>query len=185
MEFRYQAGEETVTVALEPDGAGYRATVGGREYAVELVRAAPGEVTFRIGGRLITAHVAAAEAQAWVGLEGRVFSFARSRQAAPARAGRGARARSHGGETGVVRADMPGQVRAVTVQEGERVEAGRTLVVLEAMKMEIRVAAPRPGRVTRLPAREGDVVQRGAVLVELAETVSGDQNVTTDEKDHG
>ncbi len=52
-----------------------------------------------------------------------------------------------------LRAPMPAQVRAVQVAEGDEVEAGQTLLLLEAMKMEIRLQAPRAGRIARLLAQ--------------------------------
>jgi biotin carboxyl carrier protein len=62
---------------------------------------------------------------------------------------------------------MDGQVVAVAARQGERVEAGATLVVLEAMKMEIRVVAPFPGSVRRVLCKPGDVVERGRVLMDI------------------
>jgi len=62
---------------------------------------------------------------------------------------------------------MPAQVRAVQVAEGERVEKGATLLLLEAMKMEIRVRAPAAGRVARLLAAEGQAVEKDQLLVEM------------------
>lgn len=64
-------------------------------------------------------------------------------------------------------AAMPGQVRAVLVQEGDSVEKGQTLALLEAMKMEIKVAAPHAGRVAKVLIAAGQVVQRGQTLFEL------------------
>jgi biotin carboxyl carrier protein len=64
-------------------------------------------------------------------------------------------------------AQMPGQVRQVLVKEGDHVEAGQTLLILEAMKMEMRIAAPQAGRVVRLLVRQGDTVERGEQLVEI------------------
>ncbi|MGI5120861.1 acetyl/propionyl/methylcrotonyl-CoA carboxylase subunit alpha [Marinactinospora thermotolerans] len=61
-------------------------------------------------------------------------------------------------------APMPGTVRRVEVREGERVEAGRVLLWLEAMKMEHRVTAPAAGTVTRLPVAPGTQVGKGTVL---------------------
>ena len=49
------------------------------------------------------------------------------------------------------------------------VEKGQTLLLLEAMKMEIRVSAPRAGQVSRLLVREGQTVQKDQVLVEIGE----------------
>jgi len=66
-------------------------------------------------------------------------------------------------------APMPGQVRAVNVAEGESVEKGQTLLVLEAMKMEIRIQAPMEGVVARLAVVEGQTVEREELLVEVDE----------------
>ena len=62
---------------------------------------------------------------------------------------------------------MPGQVLDVRVENGDHVEAGQVLLVLEAMKMEIRVTAPYAGRINKLSVVAGDVVERGYVLVEV------------------
>jgi len=68
----------------------------------------------------------------------------------------------------VVVAPMPGAVLAVRVSEGDQVEPGQVLVVLEAMKMENAISAPGSGVVRRVRAAAGDQVRRGDPLVELA-----------------
>ncbi|CAN5853637.1 acetyl-CoA carboxylase biotin carboxylase subunit [soil metagenome] len=67
----------------------------------------------------------------------------------------------------VVTAAMPGAVLALRVVEGEAVEAGQVLLVLEAMKMENAVSAPGGGRVPRVLVEAGQQVQRGDALLEL------------------
>ncbi len=69
---------------------------------------------------------------------------------------------------------MPGTVVRVLVAEGESVEEGQLLLVLEAMKMEQPFAAPHAGRVRSLPFAEGSLVPGGAVLVELEEPPAGE-----------
>ena len=64
-----------------------------------------------------------------------------------------------------VAAPLPGKVVKVSVQGGDAVERGATLVVLEAMKMELGVEAPRSGRIGEVAVSEGDHVLEGAVLV--------------------
>ncbi|MCB0002281.1 MAG: acetyl-CoA carboxylase biotin carboxyl carrier protein subunit, partial [Anaerolineae bacterium] len=56
----------------------------------------------------------------------------------------------------------------VLVSAGDAVERGETLVLLEAMKMELRITAPAGGTVTGVRCKAGDVVDRGQVLVEIA-----------------
>ena len=67
-------------------------------------------------------------------------------------------------------AQMPGTVVKVLVEEGQEVEEGQLLLVLEAMKMELPVSAPHTGVVSSLPFQEGSLVPGGAVLVEVQET---------------
>jgi acetyl-CoA/propionyl-CoA carboxylase, biotin carboxylase, biotin carboxyl carrier protein len=76
---------------------------------------------------------------------------------------------SHAGSTSQsIAAPMPGNVLAVRVKEGDAVEAGQVLVVLEAMKMENNVPAPAAGHVARVLVAPGQQVQRAETLVELA-----------------
>ena len=73
---------------------------------------------------------------------------------------------SHGQQGGLT-APMNGSIVRVLVEVGQSIEAGTQLVVLEAMKMEHSVRAPRSGIVNALYCQEGDMVGEGAVLVEL------------------
>ncbi len=66
-----------------------------------------------------------------------------------------------------VRAPMPGRVVVVRIREGDKVVAGQELVVVEAMKMELALKAPRDGVVAGVPAAAGDFVEADAVLVAL------------------
>jgi acetyl-CoA carboxylase biotin carboxyl carrier protein len=63
-----------------------------------------------------------------------------------------------------VRAEMVANVWKVLVAEGDTVEDGDTLVILESMKMEIPVIAEADGKVTQLGVAEGDVVQEGDLI---------------------
>ncbi len=62
---------------------------------------------------------------------------------------------------------MPGKVSALLVKNGDRVEKGATLLILEAMKMEYPVRAPRAGAVSALSAAEGSMVALGERLLEI------------------
>jgi biotin carboxyl carrier protein len=66
-----------------------------------------------------------------------------------------------------IKAPIPGLVVKVLVEEGAEVEAGQTLVILEAMKMENELRAPRPGVIATIKAKPGNSVNQGDVLVTL------------------
>ena len=79
-----------------------------------------------------------------------------------------------------VTAPLPGKVVKTAVRGGEKVERGATLVVLEAMKMELSVEAPRAGVVEAVTVSEGDQVAEGAVLVTFTDAETGDPPVSSD-----
>ena len=66
-----------------------------------------------------------------------------------------------------VRAEMVANVWKVVAAEGDQVDDGDTLVILESMKMEIPVLAESPGIVTKLHVAEGDVVQEDELIAEI------------------
>lgn len=97
----------------------------------------------------------------FVSCEGRQFQFQ------SARAAKGAQQNS-GIQDGQIRAPFNGRVVRLAVQEGQQVEKGDILMVLEAMKMEHSLRANRAGTVQRLAVAVGSQVQPGAILVEIA-----------------
>ena len=77
------------------------------------------------------------------------------------------------GSDGRILAHSDGKIVAVNVAEGDRVEKGKTLVVLEAMKMEFQLATPVPGVVKAVSVQAGDQVKGRQLLVELEPDVEG------------
>ena len=81
------------------------------------------------------------------------------------RRGREGRSKGRGPETVV--SVMPGKVVRVLVALGDEVAEGQGLVVVEAMKMENEIGAPRAGRVTSVEVEPGRAVEAGTTLVVL------------------
>lgn len=164
MEFQYQLGAETKTVTIERDGAHFRVRVGDKIYHVIAKQSEAGQLNLEVDQQRLQVYVARAGAQRYVTLAGQTWilerlSSAQARRSDP-RAGAGS-------GLGGLEATMPGLVLEVLVAEGEAVERGQTLVLLEAMKMELRIAAPYAGRVRQVHCAAGQVVERSQVLVEL------------------
>ena len=95
----------------------------------------------------------------WVFHDGRVYTPWNSDPARPRR-------RDHG-DADALSAPMPATVRTVLVKAGDEVTQGETLVVLEAMKMELPLRAPKAGRVAAIRCAPGDLVQPGVPLIDL------------------
>jgi biotin carboxyl carrier protein len=117
---------------------------------------------WRLGNGDGQSHVAQAVTDAdgtvWVHVAGQVVNI-------PGESVTRSRPRVHGHAT--LEAPMPAQVSAVLVAPGDHVQAGATLVVLEAMKMELPLKAPADGRVEAVHCAPGDRVTPGRALVDL------------------
>lgn len=159
MQFQYAYNGEQYTVKLEwqPDGS-LLAQIGEAQYRVRSGALLGGTVLL-VNGERTLAYIASSGERRYVQVNGTQYQLEK------VEAGR--RRGSSAAGSGDLSAEMPGQVIDVRVAEGDRVEAGAVLVVLEAMKMEIRLTAPTEGTIVQLFANVGDVVERGQVLVEL------------------
>ncbi len=164
MRYRYQWGDTVYEIAIERDEDGYRALVNGQSYKVELLDAQAGQISLRFQDRPLILYWASQGDQKWISANGCAYLLQKP----------SARRAGHAGDTAEedsVRAPMPAQVRSLQIQEGDRVEKGQTLMILEAMKMEIRVRAPHAGHLVRLLITEGQTVDRGQILAEVSSNV--------------
>ena len=164
MDYQYQFDQTTVTVRVEAAGGGYRVTVDGRVVEVTHAALEAGELRLTLAGRTLALPVAVDGPQRWVALAGRTYALS-----VPSAEPRRRRAASAGPKHDALEAPMPGVVRQVLVEAGASVERGQPLLVLEAMKMEIKIAAPHAGRVARLGVQAGETVQRGQLLADIEE----------------
>ncbi len=147
-------------IGLEQDGADYRARLGDQVFKVEILDDIEGRLTIRLNGTVLQFYWAADQDKRWVWHNGcsyvlekpgpRTISYS-SLQAAQ----------------GQILSPMPAQVRLVDVQQGVLVSQGQPMIILEAMKMEIRIIAPFSGCVKLVAVRKGQTVARDELLVEI------------------
>ncbi len=162
MEYRYNVGKHIKVVRVERDGDGYRISIDdGPSRDVTITRDDEHTVRLQIGSQQRRVHIARADQTRWVALGCDVFELKLMQR------GTERQRASSESDAGSLQAQMPGQVILVAVQEGDEVTKGQTLVILEAMKMELRVQAPSAGRVKRVLVQQGQVVERGQQLVEV------------------
>jgi 3-methylcrotonyl-CoA carboxylase alpha subunit len=159
MDFYYQSGDEVTVVKLECNGEIARITVADRVYKASVIHARAGELTFSVDGVTHMACIAHDDSTSYVAIDGAMFELRKPDL-------RRARRKQHHGEDSLSAA-MPGLVTKVLINEGDAVQRGQPLIVLEAMKMEIKIVAPRDGRVARVLVKQGDVVDRRQELIEM------------------
>jgi len=126
---------------------------------VELARDGSGMVRF-VNGPPGPAWIAASDDRRWVFFDGQVYEIEVTTATSPRRG-----TRHHGSLT----APMPATVRQILVAPGAKVARGDTVIILEAMKMELPVRAPANGVIESVHCREGELVQPGVPLVEIDE----------------
>src|SRR5688572_23889583 len=163
MKITFDYNSQSFPIDLTPSNSGksYRATIEDMVAEVEIIRADEerGRLELLIDNQRVTAYVSSDDAKRWVTVNGRTIVLTKSPGAKRSGAGQ-----DHASE---LAAPMPGVVRGVNVGEGESVMKGQTLLVLEAMKMEIRIQAPFDGVVKSLAVKVGQTVEREQILVKL------------------
>ena len=139
---------------------GGAASIDGRRVEFRVRRTPDGRPgSIEIGAREHPVAIDRDGERVWVWCGGETDVFERVTAARPAAS------RDPGGD---LLSPMPGRVRRTLARDGERVARGQVILVLEAMKMEHSIRAPREGSI-RLRVREGDLVDAGVELAEVRE----------------
>ena len=163
--YRYRTAEREDGLSFELDGEAPEGLAVALTLNIEST--VPGEGTCRDGSGRTHAF-----AWAWVGpelhlwLDGVLYLLQLAEPAAGSGRRRGGD--NSAGASGDILSPMPGTVLEVLVAEGDRVERNQTLMVMESMKMELLISAPRDGVVRRVSVQPGQQVERGMRLLELA-----------------
>lgn len=125
----------------EPEPGLYTVILDGRVFRCSLERAPGGELEAVVNGRRLSVSVRD-----------------------PKRARRGAGANAQGGGRATLVAPMPGKIVRVMRAAGDEVAAGDGILVVEAMKMQNEVQAPKAGHIAEIRVQEGQTVNAGEVL---------------------
>jgi 3-methylcrotonyl-CoA carboxylase alpha subunit len=152
-------GETVQEIGVEAVGSGYQLTVGALQVAANGTLGNDSELQAQLGGRRVRVAVVAAGERRQVFFGGRAWPLSLVDTLHVGGIGEEAE--------GGLRAPMPGKVIALVVQPGASVDKGAPLLVLEAMKMEHTINAPRKGVVKGFRYAPGDQVSDGAELVDF------------------
>jgi biotin carboxyl carrier protein len=163
MKIQLDHNSQTYSLDLALNGKTATVTIDGKTYTAEILRNENGSLDIRLSASKsarASAYISTDGAKRWVTVNGQTWVLTKSNG--------GRKSSGHGAHAaGELIAPMPGQVRAVQVAEGDSVTKGQTLVIVEAMKMEIKVAASKDGKVKSLKVRQGQIVEREQILIEI------------------
>ncbi len=166
MKYEVLIDERSYQVEMERTASGYECKVDGEAFPLDVVVTTPGTLSILHQGRQyeVTREAArepspAGEMQLLVGgqrfrAEIRDPRSLRSRRAHSVACAGPAR----------ICAPMPGKVIRLLVSEGDEVQAGQGLLVVEAMKMQNEIQSTKPGRITKIAVREAAAVNAGDLL---------------------
>jgi 3-methylcrotonyl-CoA carboxylase alpha subunit len=157
----FRHGDEEIAIDAVAEPGGWRLRIGDREYRAAATSEVAGRLGVTLDGERRSATVLehAGAFAVFAGGDGWRFEIV-DPLAAPADADTSA---------GRLSAPMPGRVVQLLVAPGDAVRRGQPLIVVEAMKMEHTVAAPRDGIVAAVRCAVGELVDEGAELIALAE----------------
>lgn len=155
---RLVCGDDRHEAVVREANNGLEVTLDGRSFALDVDELAPGTFSLREGVRTEIFHCVRDGDDVHLFWRGVVYRLAVEREG-----GRAPQRHAGGG----LEAPMPGKVIKVNVAPGDAVAKGDEILVIEAMKMENAIRAPRDGRVRSVAAKLGEMVSPGVVLVEL------------------
>jgi biotin carboxyl carrier protein len=164
MAFIAKLGEQSYGVEIEEIGKSlYRVAIDGNEFLVDGKKTGRTNYSLIVDNRSFEIEVDNAEDEYRVLVDGRNYHVHLVDER---------RVRVGGGQSDIqlqgrqkVSVPMGGKVIAVLVSEGDSVERGQGLVIVEAMKMENEVRSPIGGTVKEVKVKSGDAVEGGAVLL--------------------
>jgi len=164
-----QSADTVKTVIITQDQQGVWATVDDRRYRITPPETRRGALFYTVDDKRIRSVAMKVDGRWHIHLAGWSWILEPSGPSG-GRAGESGRQDSAG--SGILTASMPGKVTAVLVKVGDIVERGQTLMVLEAMKMELHISAPFDGTVRKIHGASGETVSRDDVLVEIDSDIS-------------
>jgi biotin carboxyl carrier protein len=162
--FLAKLGDQSYTIEIEEIGKSvYRVAVDGNEFLVDGKKTGRTNYSLIVDDRSFEIEVDHTEDEYRVLVDGRNYHINLVDER---------RVRVGGTQSGLelqgrqlISVPMPGKIIAVLVSEGDAVEKGQGLVIVEAMKMENEVRSPATGTVRDIKVKPGDTVEGGAVLV--------------------
>jgi biotin carboxyl carrier protein len=164
MEFEYTIGSKVYKVSIELKDGYYNINLVDQSFKVNCSSISPHCFSMLIGDKSHTVYIADDAEGKYISLKGAHYLVRETAQKEAAQHGSPADLPV---SDGLISAPMPGKIVKILVKEGEEVEQGQSLLILESMKMENSIASPFKGKVIKVNVDIGELAQPGESLIEL------------------
>ena len=162
--YEYLVNGEIVEVEIDGSKDQLQVSIGDEKLDIETCQLSDHLVSLMIDGELRRVFIAENQQRTYVHIGGKVVILDNAAgETDRQRSGAGA----SGAASGAITSPMPGNLIKVMVKEGDAVEEGQALVIVEAMKMENEIRSPSNGIVKSVNFSVGDLVDAGVPIVEL------------------
>ena len=158
-------GRKAIVKELKRDGSQLTISVDDEIFEVDLVKVGPAEYSVLYKGRSYNIEVVPGSEPKHYTVNTFYFTHEIEVVDAESRYIRSRNDVAGGHISNIIRSPMPGKIVKILVAEGDMVEAGQTVIIVSAMKMESEFKAAKPGIVSEIPVKEGDTVDGNQVLV--------------------
>ena len=156
---------KAIVKELSRDGNQLTVAVDDETYVVDIVKVGPAEYSVLYKGRSYNIEVVPGREPKHFTVNTFYFSHEIEVVDAETRYIRSRENAAEGHISNIIRSPMPGKIVKILVAAGDTVEAGQTVIIVSAMKMESEFKASKAGIVSEIPVAEGDTVDSNQVLV--------------------
>ena len=156
--------EQVRKLGIEFKDGLYRVSLDDKEYMVESSQISDNCISLLINGKAFTVYLAEADGKRYFSIGGEQFCIQEAKSESVQASAHDSSAIA---EAPVAASPMPGKVVKLLVKEGEEVEKGQGLVIVEAMKMENEIKSPVKGTVEKVNFQPGDLVDAAQPIVEI------------------
>lgn len=161
MEIRFKFLSNTYTLQLEKEKDKYKITINGRTYGICDLRNMTNVIQFKIDNEYFNIFYAEDKDKKYVAVDGEYYVI-EPEKSEKVKSGAVTAERSNS-----VVSPMPGLLVKIPVKIGDTVTAGTTLAIVEAMKMQNELRAPKDGIVKKINYKEGEQIDAFVPIVEL------------------
>ncbi len=161
MEIKLKFLNEIYAIQLEKEKDEYKIAINGRTYEIRDFRNTINAIQFKINNESFNIFYAEGTDKKYVAIDGEYYVF-ETEKLEKVKSGAAATEKSN-----AVVSPMPGLLVKIPVKIGDKVNAGTTLAIVEAMKMQNELRAPRDGVVKKINYKEGEQIDAFVPIVEL------------------